>query len=295
MHFFIICFIGISFISVAQHKNTSEYSGFFDTYYFRGPWNFSLGGGMAGYSGDLGFSLGNSIAANGSYKLWPRTYFGGQLNYLNFNLTKDKESKRAITCRSKIYEVYGFVRFNIIDKKLLKHQQINQKEMFIRPYLLTGLGLGLLNAISKTDSLKWSKDSIPEKGSNPRLLPVVPLGVGFSIFITHRISILVEFDYRIPFTDYIDDVRARGDEKKDAYFSANIKLQYSPLAPKMKKKMKFKSNPEPGPPPPPRPPKQENTENKNQGNENQDIEQQEPLQPEEEKPKQEENFDWFNR
>ncbi|MFQ3576963.1 MAG: hypothetical protein SNJ77_11065 [Cytophagales bacterium] len=270
-------------------KNTSEYSGFFDTYYFKGPWNFALGGGLAWYSGDLGVGTGNVFGANASYKFWPRTYFGGQLNYISLKGT-DQIKARGISFNSTIYEAYGFVRFNILDKKMLKHGQIGQKEMRVRPYLLTGLGIGQLNSKSTTDSLRWTKDSIPEKGPNPRLLPVIPLALGASIFITHRVSVLLEFNYRVPFSDYIDDVKARGNSKKDAYYTFDLKLQISPTAPRMKKKMKFNSNPEPGPPPAPRPPKPAKEE---KSEEEEPVEEEKPP-VEEEKPKQEEDDPWYN-
>lgn len=270
----------------AQMKNTSEYSGFFDTYYFKGPWNFALGGGIARYSGDLGNGSGNVFGLNASYKFWPRTYFGGQLNYVTLSGT-DENKIRNIKFSSRIYEAYGFVRFNLLDKIMLKHSQIMQKEMRIRPYLLTGLGIGQLNSKSETDSLRWSKDSIPEKGPNPRLIPVIPLALGASIFVTHRVSLLLEFNYRVPFNDFIDDVSARGNSKKDAYYTFDIKIQVTPGAPRMKKKMKFNSNPEPGPPPAPRAPKPAKEEKQEE-----EMPEEEPP-VEEEKPK-EEDGNWFD-
>ncbi|HTF80308.1 MAG TPA: hypothetical protein VL947_01230, partial [Cytophagales bacterium] len=67
----------------AQNKKDTEYSGFFDSYYFRGPLNFIIGGGVTGYSGDLYKRQPSYILGVGaSYKVWPRTYFGAQFNYL---------------------------------------------------------------------------------------------------------------------------------------------------------------------------------------------------------------------
>ncbi|MDP5082208.1 MAG: hypothetical protein NWP87_06075, partial [Winogradskyella sp.] len=43
----------IAFVSNAQLKKGIEYSGFFDSYYWRGPVAFTGGLGLAVYSGDL--------------------------------------------------------------------------------------------------------------------------------------------------------------------------------------------------------------------------------------------------
>ena len=66
-------------------KSTIEYSGFFDTYYWRGPWSFTGGASIPLYTGDFcdelecnqlnpGFLLG------AGYKIWPHVYFGGEIH-----------------------------------------------------------------------------------------------------------------------------------------------------------------------------------------------------------------------
>ncbi len=47
----------------------------------------------------------------------------------------------------------------------------------------------------------------------------------------------MEASYRITFTDYLDDVSARGNSpKKDGYAFVSVKAQFCPSAPKKKKK-----------------------------------------------------------
>lgn len=273
--------------SFAQKKNDSEYSGFFDTYYFKGPWNFTLGGGIAQYNGDIKNSkIGNTFGVGASYKFWPRTYFGGQFNYISFSAT-DSDKIRNISFSTTMMEVYGFMRFNVLDKKMLKNRDIFQKEMRVRPYVQIGLGVNRFKAVSETDNPDWKAPNKTEDVSYPKIGFAVPVGAGVAVFVTHRISVLGEFNLRLPLTDYLDDVSARGFGKKDSYFTAELKIQYSPFAPKMKKKMKFKSNPEPGPPAPPRPPKVETP-----ANETPPVPEPDPYAPTEPKPEEKQDEIW---
>lgn len=223
----------------SQSKGQTEYSGFFDSYYFRGPLNILLGGGVSAYNGDLSKPKPSYVFGGGvSYKVWPRTYFGAQLNYLNL-AANDGDSIRNISFTNNMTEFYAYCRFNILDRKMLKNMDIKRKEMSIRPYLTLGIGTNRYSVTSKTTNPDWDKDAKPENAKYPKFGFFIPAGVGIAFFVTHRISILAEFNYRYPFTDYLDDVSARGNSKKDIYYTGELKIQYSPMAPKRKKKHKF--------------------------------------------------------
>jgi hypothetical protein len=237
--FLLVLLAVFSQLLYSQQKNGSEYSGFFDSYYFRGPVNFIAGGGATGYSGDLKKGKPSYIFGLGaSYKLWPRTYFGAQLNFLNLQ-GKDADTIRNISFNNNMKELYMYCRFNILDRKMLKNMDVKRMEMFFRPYVTLGVGVNRYNVTSSTTNPDWDKNSIPENVSYPRTGFFIPAGVGVAFRITHRISILTEFNYRFPFTDYLDDVSARGNTKKDVYYTGELKVQYTPFAPKRKKKHKF--------------------------------------------------------
>jgi hypothetical protein len=56
--------------------------------------------------------------------------------------------------------------------------------------------------------------------------------------------LIVEANYRLTFSDYLDDVSVRGNPKQnDGYAVFNIKVQYTPTAPKTKKKRKAHAPP----------------------------------------------------
>lgn len=236
----IILFVGVLTQVIAQDRSKIEYSSFFDTYYFRGPMTYTLGGGATGYFGDIKKSNPSYIAGIGAYyKVWPRTYFGAQLNYLNLKGT-DLDSVRNISFDTKIKEFYVYCRFNILDKKILKNQDIYRKAMFVRPYLSLGIGTLRYSATSSTTNPDWSKKSKPENVHYPKWGFEIPAGLGLSFFVSHRISINAEFNYRFPFTDYLDDVSARGGSEKDNFYTGELKIAYSPNAPKLRKRKKFK-------------------------------------------------------
>jgi hypothetical protein len=231
--------------NVWAQKNNSplEYSGFFDSYYHRGPFNYTLSGGLAGYSGDLcgGIGcqkLGYNFGLGFSYKTWPRVYFGGEFNYFTLGAT-DEVKTRNISFTSTNFEIIAFGKFYFIDDIVRVAVDRKKKHKNLKPYFTMGLG-GLVFIPKST------YDSIPADGvlkseglTYPGITAVFPAGFGLQYVITPRVSILGELTYRLTISDYLDDVGLiRGNNKglKDSYAFVNIKLQITPAAPAKKKK-----------------------------------------------------------
>ncbi len=240
--FLALLLISLNFV-VGQNRSEIEYSSFFDTYYFRGPLTFNIGGGAVAYGGDLKVCPPSLLTGFGvSYKVWPRTVFGAQWNYLQLK-GSDLDTTRNISFKTNMMEFYGYCKFFIFDRKILKNQDVYKRELRCRPYLSVGLGTIRYSAVSTTTNPAWDKSAKPEDVHYPKYGFVVPTGLGLQFFITHRINILTEFNFRFPFTDYLDEVSARGKAKKDVYYSGEIKLAYAPFAPRMKrKKIKYKGD-----------------------------------------------------
>jgi hypothetical protein len=238
--FLALLLISLNFVT-AQNRSEIEYSSFFDTYYFRGPLTFNVGGGAVAYGGDLKVCPPSLLTGFGvSYKVWPRTVFGAQWNYLQLK-GSDLDTTRNINFKTNLMEFYGYCKFFILDRKILKNQDVYKRAMRCRPYLTAGIGTIRYSAVSSTTNPAWDKSSKPENVHYPKYGFVVPVGAGLQFFISHRISILTEFNFRFPFTDYLDEVSARGSVKKDVYYSGELKVAYAPFAPRMKrKKLKYK-------------------------------------------------------
>jgi uncharacterized membrane protein YgcG len=239
----------ISHNSLAQRKREIKYSGFFDSYYYEGPFNYTFGGGLSLYSGDLcknlgcnNFSYHAGIGAN--YRILPRIIVGGEFNY--FTLSADDEVlSRSISFTSSNFEFIGYGRFYIIDDIIRVARDRSRKPKIFKPYVSLGAGLMYYNPTSfyTPNPLYDTLPHLEEGVGYPRIGFMIPLGVGISWFISHKISLITEVNYRYTFSDYLDDVGAvRGNPgKKDAYALVSLKLQYTPNPIKGKKKKSKKS------------------------------------------------------
>jgi hypothetical protein len=231
----------------AQFKRSREYSGFFDTYYFRGPITFTLGAGISAYKGDLSSgidfgSMGYGVSIGANYKVWPRIAFGGEFSYYTLN-GKDHIAERNISFTSTNYELYGYGRFYIIDETVrLSKDRVKERSLtLIKPYVMSGIGLTMFSPKSTNNgSLSDAALGGPEATSYSTITPIIPLGLGFQFQPSFRWSFVLEGAYRFTFTDYLDDVSARGnDGKKDGYGFVTFKIQFAPSAPKKSKQAKL--------------------------------------------------------
>jgi len=226
------------FVSFAQFKRQREYSGFFDTYYYRGPITFTLGGGITNYRGDLtdglslkGLGAGFSLGAN--YKLWPHIVFGTEFSYLKFHST-DFNTTRNLSFSTTGYELQAYGRLYLIDE-IIRVAPDRKKEShytFCKPYIQLGLGGLFYNSTLNYDSITTQiKASV---GSGSGIAFVMPVGMGLQFTITQRSSLCLEYIYRFTTTDYLDNY-AYG--KNDGYGLLQAKFQFAPTAPKKKKKL----------------------------------------------------------
>lgn len=224
------------FVSVAQFKRQREYSGFFDTYYYRGPITFTLGGGITTYRGDLtdgfGFKgLGAGFSAGANYKLWPHIVFGAELSYLKFH-SDDFNTSRNLSFSSTGFEFQVYGRLYLIDE-IIRVAPDRRKEShytFCKPYIHLGLG-----GLFYNPTLTYDPKLIPAaKIGGGGIAAVIPAGLGLQFTITQRSSLCVEYVYRFTTTDYLDGF---ADSKKDGYGLFQAKFQFAPTAPKKKKKL----------------------------------------------------------
>ena len=133
-------------VSFAQFKRQREYSGFFDTYYYRGPITFTLGGALTTYRGDLtdglglkGLSYGFSAGAN--YKVWPHMVFGAEFTYMNLQST-DFNTTRNLSFKTTGYEFQIYGRLYLIDEivRVAPDRKKESQYTFCKPYIHYGIG-----------------------------------------------------------------------------------------------------------------------------------------------------------
>lgn len=227
----------------AQQKNKLEYSGFFDSYYHRGPISYTLSGGLSAYTGDLcgglpcqTFNYNFGIGLN--YKVWPRTVFGVEFNYFTLGAT-DEVKNRNISFTSTNYELVVYGRFYFIDDIVRVAADRSRKYKKVKPYFTLGAGGLLYTPVSTYYAPPVDSIFRTEGVSYPGITAVFPAGFGLQYVISPRVSVIGELTYRLTLSDYIDDVGAvRGNNKglPDSYGFFNIKLQVTPSAPAKKKK-----------------------------------------------------------
>jgi hypothetical protein len=240
--------IGLS--TQAQIKPVRNYSGFFDTYYYRGLLTYYAGAGMSLYRGDLssttgidGTGLGFTIGAH--YKLWPHSVFGLEGSYFTYS-AQDRNQSRNLSFNGSGFEFNAYGRLYIIDEKVRvapdRHKE--KKGAFCKPYIQ--LGFGILN-YNSTAAIN-SPSSLPagttlETYKNPAITPIIPTGFGLQFLINPKMSLNVDYIYRFTFTDYLDGVSELVQStKNDGYGALMLKFQYAPSA-----KMKSKQKPLPPP------------------------------------------------
>lgn len=227
------------FVSFAQFKRQREYSGFFDTYYYRGPITFTFGGGLTTYRGDLtdglglnGLSYGFSLGAN--YKIWPHIVLGTELSYLNFQ-AKDFNKTRNVSFKTNGYEFQIYGRLYIIDE-IVRVSPDRRKEShytFCKPYIHLGVGAMMF---SPTLNYNNPNAAVPSISGGSSVAFVIPAGLGLQFTITQRTSLCLEYVYRFTTTDYIDNLTFM-DSKNDGFGLLQAKIQFAPTAPKRRKKL----------------------------------------------------------
>ena len=119
----------------------------------------------------------------------------------------------------------------------LSRNNMSRRSSGLSPYVLGGIGFSFLNI--KRDYSRFNSEyfagepttiaglSADAQHSLPRILLVIPLGIGIRYPLSQRIMISAETSYRFTFTDYLDGFsKAANDAKKDSYLSHTIGIVY---------------------------------------------------------------------
>lgn len=111
----------------------------------------------------------------------------------------------------------------------------NYADKGFAPYLFAGAGLsflrirrdwsGLNAAYFDESSSLFSGLATDTARSVPRLIPVIPVGVGVNYFLNSRLGINAETSYRLGYTDYLDGFsEAANPARKDHYLNYSVGL-----------------------------------------------------------------------
>jgi opacity protein-like surface antigen len=204
-------------------SNKREYSGFFDSYYYRGPLGITGGAGTSMYMGDLSNGYGTPGFAYNlgvNYKFWPRTVFG--IEYHHQSLAATSNDTIPVSFKGSNWGLNFYGRLYLIEDIIRKAQdrRTNKK---VKPYITAGVGF---IRFKSTGTL----------GAKSALTAGFPAGLGIECKISNRLQIIPEFTHMFTFNDRIDVAPLGGG--KDGFSQIVLKVQYCPFAPKQKKKIK---------------------------------------------------------
>jgi hypothetical protein len=218
----------IGLTTFGQAKKDLEYSGFWDTYYYKGPISFSIGGGAAFYNGDLGSPFngsdaGPSFQVTANYKPFPKVQFGISYSFLSMGATHS-DSQMTFETTSSEFGLFG--KFYFVEDIVRKHPQFIAKKLkLVKPYMT--LGIASTTGSGTLDTTNISVGTL-----------VIPIGAGVQFDISRRVAIYIDINYKYTFDDYVDGHESGS--APDSYMTALVGVQYAPKARRMKQK-KFKA------------------------------------------------------
>jgi hypothetical protein len=222
----------ITLQSYGQAKKGLEYSGFWDSYYFKGPMSISLGLGTTFYNGDLATplngnnTLGPAFQLAISYKPFPKLQIGFLYNQMSMAATDSQNLANPISFETNTFEIGIFGKFYIVDDIVRKHSEFLSKKLkVVKPYATVGLG-----AMSGTGTLNTNEITVSSV--------VIPIGIGVQFDITRRVGLYVDINYKYSSNDNLEGFESGA--AKDSYITTMAGVQYSPSARRMKAK-KFKA------------------------------------------------------
>jgi hypothetical protein len=150
--------------------------------------------------------------------------YGNDAAYLNPEWRK----QRSFTFTTPVTEVSAQAVWSLL----------SQKSSRFSPYLFAGAGFSFLNIKRDWSNLNTSvfgDGSAVQAGLVidaakilPRIIPVVPVGVGVRYSLNDRFSLIGETSYRLSFTDYLDGFsKSANAGKNDHYMSHSVGIVYS--------------------------------------------------------------------
>jgi hypothetical protein len=137
--------------------------------------------------------------------------------------------QRAFNFRTPVIELSQQVVWNPLRR--------NYKDKGISPYLFGGAGLSFLrirrdwsnyNAVY-FDEVSDVSARLAEDASHslPKIIPVIPLGLGIRYGISSRLAVSAETAYRLVFTDYLDGFSQAANPKlNDHYHTVSVGVIY---------------------------------------------------------------------
>ncbi len=212
----------------------------------QGNYHFEAGinAGTLIYQGDLVESyLGSFKGAKPMLQLWVSKpfspYFSWRANITKGNISADEsqfanpawKQVRNFAFSSSVAEFSGMVQYNVYG------DNGGDTYHLFTPYVMAGAGISFLNI--KRDWSRLNTAAVDPKSSTiiglgidtlhslPKVLPVIPVGLGVRWAVARNININAEATSRLSFSDYIDGFSYSANPKaKDGYYSLSLGVSF---------------------------------------------------------------------
>lgn len=223
----LIVILLLNFFSLAAQSNISKYEigASIGSFVYMGDLTPSRFGSFR--TTRIGLNLHGSKILSPSFLLRLNLAIGGlrgdDAKYDNPEYRKE----RALNFRSRVIELAPMLVWNPL--------RSNYNDKGLSPYLFGGAGLSFVRI--RRD---WSRFNMEYFGEDveaglardinqslPRVIPVVPLGIGMRYGVSSRLAVNAEASYRLVFTDYLDGFsHAANPERKDNYHTIMVGAIY---------------------------------------------------------------------
>ena len=175
------------------------------------------------------FALSGSRLLNRAFAVRGNLAIGGLRGDESKYSHPEYRQQRNFASRSTVIELSAQLVWNPLGR--------NYEDKGLTPYLFGGVGAAYMN--TSRDWTRLNADYFAEDPqlftgltadaarSLPKIIPVIPVGIGLRYAITPTISINAETNYRVTFTDYIDGFSySANSDKRDHYHSHTIGVIY---------------------------------------------------------------------
>ncbi|MCC6288924.1 MAG: hypothetical protein IT249_13660 [Chitinophagaceae bacterium] len=198
-----------------------------------------INGGAFIYTGDLArgdlgsyatirpqFGFHAAYILNRSFSLMANFSFGSLRGDDSKYTTPAYRQQRNFKFTTPVTEFSGMFAWDIFRKNALEQSR------GFAPYIFAGAGISLLNVQRDYSQYNASYFDAETTGAGlatdavhrtPVLLPIIPVGAGLKYFISPKLAVKAETNYRFMSTDYLDGFsRSANPAKKDNYYSFSL-------------------------------------------------------------------------
>lgn len=237
----------VAFYSNAQ--TNLKYSGFFDSYYTKGPLKYFIESGISLMYGDLkNNNISGGIGAGINYRILPPVYINSSIRYLNLT-SKDHEKTRDLAHSGSAFQlnIIGNYHFNYDRIRTSTDRRRGAKKT--NAYISTGLSFMLshnttpnktgfiVNTVAEADQVK-----ITQIFSKFSRVVQFPIGIGLPIRVTPRFTLTPEIMWYFSLSDKIDAIEYTKTNNNDSYAFINLKFMFNPKGKRRKPKLIKASN-----------------------------------------------------